>query len=220
MRLPAFFDRVPRVALHDGLAELLGAADGGILEFGYADAVRLAGHSCPTVAAAYWMTLRALAELYPDALPERGGVRVDFRDDVHSGANGVVAAVVQLITGAAGDAGFKGLFGRHARAGLQRFSPDLPLALRFTRLDTGQAVDVEADLSLLPPDPALMRVLQRCAGGDDAQALAELGPLWQRRVEHLLLELAHDEGVFVVRRVERRPSRAAPPPAEERRTVA
>ena len=33
---------------------------------------------------------------------------------------------------------------------------------------------------------------------------AELGQRWQRRVKALLLDLAHDPGVFVVRRVERR----------------
>jgi len=34
--------------LRDPLAELLGAAEGGIVEYRYADAVKLAGHSCPT----------------------------------------------------------------------------------------------------------------------------------------------------------------------------
>jgi len=215
MRLPEFFARVPRLTVHDALAEALGAAENGILEYGYADAVRLAGHSCPTVAGAYWLTVRALRALYPDSLPERGGIRVAFRGDVRQGANGVVACVVQLLTGAADESGFKGLFGRHGRSGLQRFAPDLPMALRFTRVDTGAAVDAEADLAMLPQDPALAELIERCGQRrcDDA-ALLRLGELWQRRVEHLLLDLAYDDGVFVVRPCATRESvRRLPEPA-------
>lgn len=81
---PAFFDDVRKIALRDPLAEFLGAAEGGVIEYGYLDAVKLAGHSCPTVAAAYLMTLNALTHLYGDELPERGAVRVLFRDDMTS----------------------------------------------------------------------------------------------------------------------------------------
>ena len=52
MKYPAFFDEVPSISLYDPLAEFLGAAEDGILQYGYVDAVRLAGHSCPTVASA------------------------------------------------------------------------------------------------------------------------------------------------------------------------
>ena len=76
MHLPAFYSHAPRVLVRDPLAELLGAADGGLIEYGYADAVRLAGHSCPTVAGAYLMARAGLRTLYPDTLPERGGVVV------------------------------------------------------------------------------------------------------------------------------------------------
>jgi len=117
----------------------------------------------------------------------------------------VVATVMQMLTGAAGGSGFKGIAGRYGRAGLMRFNPGLPLALRFTRLDNGVAVDAEADLSFPPPDPALEALLQRCAKGTaDTGALAELGRLWQQRVQHLLLDLANDPGVFTVRPVEQR----------------
>ena len=78
MHYPEFFDAVPRIRLRDPLAEFLGAFEGGVIEYAYLDAVRLAGHSCPTVASAYWLTRQALRALYGDALPERGGVRVAF----------------------------------------------------------------------------------------------------------------------------------------------
>ena len=206
--MPTFFDDVPRLRVHDALAEALGCADGGLLEYSYADAVRLTGHSCPTVAAAYWLTWLSLHLLYGDAAPERGGVLVEFREDSRTGSTGVVATVVQMLTGAAGGSGFKGLGGRFSRVGLQRLAPDLPLSLRYTRLDSGDAVDATADLSMAPADEVLDALLERCTQGRPQPAdWAELGQRWQRRVKALLLDLAHDPGVFVVRRVERRPRR-------------
>ena len=204
MQMPSFFDDVPRLRVRDPLAQMLGSAQDGVFEYGYGDVVRLTGHSCPTVAAAYWLTWLALRALYPQTLPERGGIRVEFRDNARVGSTGVTATVVQMLTGAAGSSGFKGLVGRFSRAGLQRFAPEIPLSLRFTRLDNGCAVDAAVDLDMAPPDPALVRLLQRCADdtADDAAA-AELGRLWQQRVACLLLELAHDTGVFVIRKVER-----------------
>nr|WP_316640900.1 hypothetical protein [uncultured Roseateles sp.] len=207
MKLHAFFEQVPRLRVKDPLAETLGCAEGGILEYGYGDAVRLTGHSCPTVAAAYWLTWLALRELYPDSVPERGGIKVEFREDARTGSTGVVATVVQMLTGAAGGSGFKGLAGHFSRVGLQRFTPDLPLSLRFTRLDTRAAVDAQADLALAPADPALDALLERYARGPlDADELALLGRLWQQRVQHLLLDLAHEPGVFMVRATDRRHS--------------
>jgi hypothetical protein len=205
MRLPAFFARVPRLRVHDPLAELLGSAENGVFEYGYEDAVRLAGHSCPVVASAYWLTLRALQMLYPGTLPQRGGVRVEFQTAARSGSTGVVACVVQMLTGAAGSSGFKGLAGRFSRAGLQRFAPEIPLAMRFTRIDTGDAVDAAAELSLLPEPPALDVLLQRCVHHATPEDLRELGLLWQKRVERLLGEYAHDPSVFVLRPVVHRP---------------
>lgn len=200
MKLPEFFDQVPRLRTHDPLAEVLGSAEGGVLEYGYGDAVRVAGHSCPTVAAAYWLTVRALMALYPNELPQRGGVRVDFREDPRGGVTGVAAMVVQMLTGAAGEGGFKGLAGRYARNGLQHFAPELPLAMRFTRLDKRVAVDVASDFSSLPEDARLAPLVQRCANGRATPAeLRELAQLWQRRVADLLLVHAWDPCMFIVR---------------------
>jgi CRP-like cAMP-binding protein len=43
MHTPAFFDAVPAIVVADPLAETLGAAEGGLIEYRYVDAVRLAG---------------------------------------------------------------------------------------------------------------------------------------------------------------------------------
>lgn len=200
MKLPAFFDEVPRLRIYDPLAEMLGSAEDGILEYGYGDVVRAAGHSCPTVASAYWLTVRALTALYPNELPQRGGVRVEFREDPRGGVIGVAAMVVQMLTGAAGEGGFKGLAGRYARNGLQRFAPELPLTMRFTRLDRRSAVDVASDFSSLHEDARLPPLMAKCAGGRASdQELALLAELWQQRVRNLLLTHAWDPCMFVVR---------------------
>lgn len=200
MKLPDFFDDVPRLRVQDPLARLLGCAEDGILEYSYGDVVRLAGHSCPTVACAYWLTWLALERLYPGVLPQRGSIRVDFREDARFGSTGVVATVVQMLTGAAGGTGFKGIAGRFNRAGLSRFKPELLLSLRFTRMDTRAAVDATVELALAPTDPTMEALLTRCAQGDGSpDEERALGAMWQERVRHLLLDLARDPGVFVLR---------------------
>lgn len=205
MNLPEYFDKVPRLRVCDPLARLLGCAEDGILEYGFADAVKLTGHSCATVASAYWLTWLALEQLYPDALPQRGGIKVEFRDDARSGNNGVVATVVQMLTGAAGGSGFKGLGGRFSRAGLIRSKPDLFLALRFTRLDTHAAVDVGVDTSSMPGRPELDALLALLSSGKaTAEQEQALGVQWQQSVQSLLLDHGRDATVFMVRPVCRR----------------
>jgi formylmethanofuran dehydrogenase subunit E len=209
MQLPPYFDDIPRLRVQDPLARVLGAARDGVLEYGFADAVRLAGHACPTVASAYWMTYLALEHLYPDSLPQRGGLLVEFRDDARHGNNGVIAMVVQMLTGAAGSTGFKGLDGRFCRAGLMRYRPDLLALLRFTRMDTRAAVDVGAEPSKVAASPAIEGLMARVSSGKaNAAEEAELGTLWQARVRCLLLEFGRDPGVFMVRPVLRRPALA------------
>jgi hypothetical protein len=189
MRYPEFFDAVPRIALRDPLSQFLGAFADGVVEYGYLDAVRLAGHSCPTVAGAYLMTAKALAALYGDALPERGAIRVEFRDDAAHGVNGVIAGVVSLVTGARQDDGFKGIAGRYDRRGLLRFNVPGPGEIRFTRLDTGAAVDVAYDSASVPPDAAMQPLLQRSLAPGATQAdRAEFARLWQDRVRRILVE--------------------------------
>ena len=60
MQYPTFFDQAPVITMRDPLAALLGAADDGLIDYRYIDAVRLAGHSCPTVAGAYLMARAAM----------------------------------------------------------------------------------------------------------------------------------------------------------------
>lgn len=201
--LPAFFDQAPAIRLRDPLAQFLGAAEGGVLDYRYVDAVKLAGHSCPTVAAAWLMARAALAALYPHGLAERGSVAVELREPADAGVTGVVARVVGLVTGAAGDEGFKGIAGRFVRRGLLRFDADIDGELRFTRQDNGKAVDVWTRLDLVAGDPGQREAMMRAlADPADTQAGCEFGALWQARVRRLLLEHADDPEVVIVRTVQ------------------
>lgn len=199
MRYPNFFDAVPKISLHDPLAEFLGATQGGILQYGYIDAVRLAGHSCPTVASAYWSTCKALAFLYPDTMPVRGAIRVEFRQDSASGVTGVIANVVSMLTGATSETGFKGLAGQFDRRRLLFFAVDMPGEMRFTRLDTSRAVYVAANLQHVPGSPRVSELMANCLDHTATpDEIAKFHQLWQERVRRILLEYGDDPEIFVV----------------------
>src|SRR3972149_5899929 len=199
MNHPDFFDAVPRISLYDPLAEFLGATKDGILQYGYFDAVLLPGPSCPTVAAAYWSTFKALVYLYPDAMPVRGEIRVEFSHDSASGVTGVIANVVSMLTGAMSDNGFKGIGGRFDRRKKLFFAVEMPGEMRFTRLDTGRAVQTATNLKHIPASPRLPQLMARWLS-DTATAAetAEFRQLWQARVRSILLEHGDDPDVFLV----------------------
>lgn len=200
MTFPGFFDQIPRITLRDPLAELLGSVDGGLLSYGYADAVQLAGHSCPTVASAYWLGVRSIRALYGDTMPVRGHIRVELRQALESGTTGVVASVLGLLTGAASGGGFAGLGGQFVRRGLLQFGAAIDTELRFTRTDTGQAVLAQAHVHSVPGDPQTMRLMQMCLAGTATEVQrAELGRLWQARVQRIFLDHANDDAVFEIR---------------------
>jgi formylmethanofuran dehydrogenase subunit E len=181
------------------LARFLGAAADGVIEYQYADVVKLAGHSCPTVASAYLMTRAALNALYPDALPVRGEVRVEMRDDQAAGATGVVANVASFLTGATADGGFKGIGGHFDRRKLLFFDAGIGGQLRFTRADSGAAVSVSARLDRVPPDPRVALLLPKCLNGvASTEETVVFQWLWQGRVRTLLLDCAEDPEIIVV----------------------
>lgn len=190
---PDFFYQAPRVTLRDPLARFLGAANEGRMEYCYADAVRLAGHSCPTVAGAYLMTLRGLRSLYGDEVPVRGDVVVAMADSRDSGTTGVMATVAQLITGAAAETGFGGIAGRFDRRDLLRYDQPVRGIMALQRTDTGAGVQLELDASVVPPAPEMRVLLVKAIEGDASEAeLERFGQVWQDRVRRMLLEHADD----------------------------
>ena len=200
MTFPAFFDDAPVIRVRDGLAKLLGSATDGLIEYRYADAVRLAGHSCPTVAGA-WLSARAgLRALYGDDLPERGGVAVSMPDAEDAGVAGVIGQVLTLLTGAAGPGGFKGLGGLHSRKDLLRYGDTSAAALQMRRRDTGEAVEIVFDASPVPADPE-MRIMIPLALAGSPDAVERFGAAWQDRVRRLLVEHADDPAVVTVQSI-------------------
>lgn len=191
MPFPAFFADAPALVLHDPLAAFLGAPSDGMMEYRYEDAVRMAGHSCPTVAGAWLMTIRALEALWPGETPERGAVDVLLDDAQDEGVTGVIAAVAGLVTGAAGAGGFKGIAGRFGRADLLRFEAGTGAELGFRRRDTGHAVLCHYHPERIPAEPAMRQHLQVLLAGQGSDADAEaFAALWQDRVRRILAAYA------------------------------
>ena len=200
MSFPDFYDQAPVVRTHDPFAAMLGAASDGMLDYHYVDAVRLAGHSCPTVAGAFLIGRSALAALYPDEPAERGAIAVHMPAPESEGTTGVVAQVLTLLTGAASVNGFHGIQGQFKRRGLLSFSDHREgEAITFKRRDNGASVAVTLDVSLVPGDPAqgarMAAILQNTA--DDSQR-TDFANAWQDRVRRLLLEFADDPRVIRV----------------------
>ncbi len=200
MNYPDFYEQAPVVRTRDPFAEMLGAAQDGVLEYHYADAVRLAGHSCPTVAGAFLMGRAALATLFPDEPAERGAIAIHMPAPESEGTTGVTAQVLTLLTGAASDNGFHGIQGRFRRKGLLSFAEHREgEAISFKRIDTGAGVTVSLDVSPVPSDPAQgARMAAILYGNADDEQRVAFADAWQDRVRRLLLEFADDPRVIRV----------------------
>ncbi len=191
MNYPKFFDEIEPIVVQDALADFLGASEGGVLEYRYLDMVKLAGHSCPTVAGAYLMAKLGLERLFEGELPQRGEIVVEMRGALDEGVVGVVANCIGLVTGATNEGGFKGIGGRFNRAGKLRFGIDIGAEVRLSRVDSGKSVELSYDPSIVPPNPEQMtlmqKIMQSAATPEEKRRFKEL---WQSRVEEILLSRA------------------------------
>ncbi|HEZ4016380.1 TPA: hypothetical protein WID08_000611 [Neisseria meningitidis] len=202
---PSFFNQAPTITVRDALAEFLGAAENGILTYRYADAVRLCGHSCPTVAGAYLMVIKGLKALYGAELPQHGDIEAFMQGGRDEGTTGVTASVVQLLTGAAPETGFGGVgpAGRFARRHLLSFGAgEINGTLALRRRDTGKTVAVSLNAALQPFAPEMRELMPKAVGGSaSAEELERFGQLWQARVKAFLTESADDPQFVIVREV-------------------
>ncbi|CAN5806529.1 FmdE family protein [soil metagenome] len=199
MSFPDFYQQAPTITVHDALAQLLGACSDGILTYHYLDAVRLTGHSCPTVAGAYLMTRRALELLYPGQTPERGAIHVQFSSAMDHGVTGVIASVVGLITGAAGQCGFKGIGRQFQRQNLMEFARDISGEACFTRTDNAASVTLAMQMGVVQPHPRTSLLLKKILTGlSSTDDNSEFTALWQERVKCILLAHADDPELIEV----------------------
>lgn len=202
MKPAHYFSQIAPISLYDPLAELLGATEDGVITYEFLDAVKLAGHACPTVAGAWLATVRGVRALYGDDMPVRGNISVALHESVDAGVAGVIASVATLITGAAGPGGFKGLGGSHRRRNLLAFGVDGVAGLRFTRRDTNASVDCSVHLQGVVADPQLGHLLPDVIMGTaSAEAATLFRTLWQDRVRRILVDHGDDPALVEVRPV-------------------
>lgn len=201
MGFPSFYNQVKKVTLFDPLADVLGSANNGLMEYSFSDVVKATGHGCPTVAGAYMMCLNALNHLYPNnETPVRGQVEVFLAAGDSQGANGVTGSVFTYLLGAAGNGGFKGLGGLYGRNNLIHYGADIKSTVAFKRLDTGSVVFVDYDPSLVSGDPRVSpligKVLNNIATAEEKQLLHDL---WNARVQKLLIDEASNPEIYICR---------------------
>ena len=200
-----FFDKVEPIKLKDPLAYFLGSMDEGeLLVFNYADAVKLAGHSCPAISGAYKITAKALSALYGDEPPVRGEIRVAVLGKPTDMAYGPMSQVISLITGAAPVTGFGGFGRRFRRRDLLVFDEGHfgYNTFIFQRMDNKKTVEVTYNPDLVPEDPRLGElislVLSDQASEEDKRAFRKA---WQDKVRNILIEDKNIPGLFEVKEI-------------------
>lgn len=191
MRYPLFFDEVDSIQLYDPLSDLLGACEAGKVEISYLDCVKQAGHSCPTVAGAYLMTMIGLKMLYGAKLPQRGNIHVEIKGNKSEGTVGVIGNIVSYIVGASGEEGFKGIQGKFSRNHLIEYDKEMAGEVTLRRRDNHTSVSLSYDPSLIPGDvrikPLMGKILQGKASEQEEKLFKVL---WQERVQKILLTKA------------------------------
>jgi hypothetical protein len=198
MKYSSFYDDVPPIHLHDPLSDFLGAFEEGKAEIGYLDCVKLAGHSCPTVAGAYLTALVGAKALYPDALPQRGGVKIEIKEQKSQGVTGVIGNIIAFVFGASDEGGFKGIGGRFARDHLISYGANIDGEVRLTRVDTGDSVTLSYDPSSVPGDPRMQPLMGKLLQSSASKEEAELfKALWQARVSKILLMDDHSNVIKI-----------------------
>ncbi|MBT4179263.1 MAG: hypothetical protein HOH31_05595 [Campylobacteraceae bacterium] len=190
MIYPEFFNNIETIKLQDKLANFLGTFQNGEVEFSYLDIVKSAGHSCPTVTGAYLMTLEGLKALYPNEIPQRGDIFVEFKEDSNEGVAGVIANVITQITGATETFGFKGIGSNFSRNGLMEFNANISSSVKFTRQDNGNSIEVNYNPNCIPGNPLQQELMQKIMQGiaTDEEKIS-FGKLWQQRVENIFANI-------------------------------
>ncbi len=183
------FPESPVLRLYDPLGDMLGAGD-GIYEYTFDDAVKLAGHACPTVAGAFLVTKKAIMALFEHDIAQRGGMQVTVHGAQDEGANGPFSQVLTLLTGAAADNGFQGLGGHQSRQGLLTFDTSgkqAKLCYTFTRISNRKSITLAYDASSIAGSPTINEDMQALLSGHaDETILKRFRSAWSERVRHIL----------------------------------
>ncbi|MBF8250994.1 MAG: hypothetical protein HW382_622 [Deltaproteobacteria bacterium] len=200
-----FFDQAPEIRLKDPLAYILGAMEAdGVMVFKYPDAVKMAGHSCAAVSGAYMVTVKALKALYGDDIPVRSQITVLIKGGPTDLAYGPMAQVISLITGAAGNTGFKGL-GRVGGRQNKLVFDDKDFQFNtfiFQRDDTGRSVKVTYNPQVLPQNPDMGDLMPLVVSGKASkEERDQFVAMWQGNVKKVLLEPDKYPGLFEIEEI-------------------
>jgi len=198
-RFRAFLLDSEPIRFKDPLAETLGVfkRENAVLEYTFLDVVKLAGHACPTTAAAYLCCQKALIGLYSDEIPTRGEIAITVYGEPDEGVYGVISQIFTLLTGAASATGFRGLGPKFKRKDLLKFSPEKidpgAQCFKFQRLDNKKTVTVKLYPDKIPfsaekakrLQALIPKVIWEAAKKDER---IEFQDLWMEKVRDMLVE--------------------------------
>ena len=189
MKYPKFYDEVEKFTLQDDLSAFLGATEDGIIEISYIDCVKLAGHSCPTVAGSYILSKVAISKLFGSQMAKRSSVKISFKEPKDSGVTGVIGSVIGFILGCSDEGGFSGIGGKFSRKNLLSYgNSEQKGSVRFTNIYTDESVELNLDTSKVPGDPAMKELMQKSLmGSASKEEMLKFQQMWQSRVEYMLL---------------------------------
>lgn len=193
------YDDATPIKIRDPVADALAVLEPGEpFVITYADAVKAAGHSCPTAAGAFRIAQVGLNALYPDDYPVRGDVKALAGGPKDDATYGVMSRLISYITGASEVDGFGGLAGGHGgRKNLLSFA-DFGTGeptFAFRRTDTGDTVEVTYHVGNVPDAGTATQYLPRLIDGEaTAEEREAFRKAWHNRVRTVLT----DDTLFTV----------------------
>ncbi|MBI5359091.1 MAG: hypothetical protein HZA48_00745 [Planctomycetes bacterium] len=194
-----FFNDIKPIKMREQLVGISGAfrTEDDVLEYSFADTVKMAGHVCPTVSGAYVSCQKALEKLYPDEIPVRGDIAVTVYGAPDDGVYGVIGQVFSFVTGAAPNTGFKGLGTRFKRKDLLKFKDERidpsAMCFEFRRLDNKKAVLVKFYSHKIPypreKEARIGELIQKVVwDGATGAEKKEFQELWTDKVKTIVLD--------------------------------
>jgi hypothetical protein len=200
MNFPAFYNEIPSIKFFEPLSDVLGSSSNGVVEFSFKDAVKIAGHGCPTVGGAYLMVFYGIKKLYGDEVPVRGNIEIHISDPIDSGSTGVVGMVAGSIVGAAEKGGFKGLGGQFSRNNSLFFNASFDGDMKLRRKDNGQTVIMEYHPEIVSGNPEmgiyLKKVLDKTAS-EDEKALFQ--KMWNDRLKKIMVDEFNNSKLVLIK---------------------
>ena len=180
MEYPQYFNNIEHIQLKDELSQFLGTNKDGIIDISYLEIVKMAGHSCATVAGAYLMAKEGLKALYGKETPKRGEIKIELSGTLEDNT-GVVALVLSNITGATDNMGFTGIMGKYSRRNLLFYGVNINTNVRLTRLDTNKSIEI-----IYNPHKVVSpgEIMQSAIGPNaTAESKSAFGENWQKMVQ-------------------------------------